>query len=329
MKHRMIIVALVVGLAAFPAAAQTTFSDYEAGFKDFTDGVAQALPLNAAIGLNWSDAYIGNFPHFGIGLTAGAATVPWSSFEKVDDELGGQISGEYSDLKKWGVPIPAMAVEARMGGFILPFDVGVKLGFLPADSKALLPSGITADYLMYGFDVRYALLKGGGVLPMLSVGAGYTHLKGNITMKDAVAGETISNVGGYNVSVSNADASFDWEASVIDLKAQLSKKLLIITPYVGVGASLAVTSSTFGLESTVLVNGGAPTPAQIAAIEAATGESFDPSKGFFVGSDTDGWGFRAFGGTSVNLAFLKLDLTLMYNLIGGNFGGSISGRIQM
>ncbi len=90
-----------------------------------------------------------------------------------------------------------------------------------------------------------------------------------------------------------------------------------------------MTSTTFGLESTVLVDGTPPDAADIADIEAATGQSFDPSKGFFVGSDTNGWGFRAFGGTSFNLAMLKLDLTLMYNLVGGNYGGSISGRIQL
>ena len=45
MKKRLMIVALLAALAAFPLAAQTTFSDYEDSFQKFTDGLAQALPL--------------------------------------------------------------------------------------------------------------------------------------------------------------------------------------------------------------------------------------------------------------------------------------------
>lgn len=330
MKNKMVVWALLAALAALPVAAQSTdFSDYEDGFKDFTDGLAQALPLNAAIGLNWADAHIGNIPHFGVGLTVGLATVPWSSLEKLDDALGGQISGQYSELKDYGAPIPAIAVEGRLGGLILPFDVGVKIGFLPAESKALLPSGVTADYLMFGGDVRLALLKGGAIMPKLSVGAGYTYLKGRVAMDDAVAAQTITNVGGHDISMSGADVALEWQASVIDLKAQLSKSLLVLTPYIGVGASLAVTSASTGLEATILVDGGVPTAGDIADIEAATGEDFDPNKGFFVSSDASGWGFRAFGGVAVNLLMLKLDITGLYNFAGGNYGVSVSGRIQL
>ncbi len=330
MKRKMAIAVLLVALAASPAMAQldTPYSDYKKGFQDFAEGVASALPLNAAIGLNWSDAYIGNFPHFGLGLTVGAAAVPWSAFEKVDSMLGGDISSEYSAIKDYGAPIPAIAVEGRIGGFILPFDVGVKVGFLPDGSKALLPSGVTADYLMFGGDVRYALLKGGAVMPKLMVGAGYTYLKGSVGMADAVAGSSF-DVGGYEIESTTSDLTFDWEASVIDLKAQISKGFLVLTPYLGVGASLAVAEAGGGLDGKVTVDGADATPAQIAAIEAITGEDFDPNKGFFVTSSENGWSFRLYGGVSVNLWILKVDLTGMYNLVSGNYGASVSGRIQL
>ena len=39
------------------------------------------------------------------------------------------VPSELSDLG--GIPIPATAVEARIGGFILPFDIGIKAGYIP------------------------------------------------------------------------------------------------------------------------------------------------------------------------------------------------------
>lgn len=329
MKKKMVLVALLAALTAAVVTAQTTFSDYEQGFQDFADGVATALPLNAAVGLNWSDAYIGNFPHFGVGITVGAAAMPWDSFKKVDEMLGGVIASEYPELEDYGAPIPAIAVEARLGGLLLPFDVGVKFGILPEESKALLPSGVTADYLMFGADVRYALIKGGAVLPKVSIGAGYTYVKGNVTVTDAIAGRTITGVGGHSISVTDPDVTFDWKTSVIDLKAQISKSFLILTPYFGVGASLAVAEAGGGLDAQVLVDGAPADPADIADIEEALGDDFDPDEGFFVSSETNGWAFRAFGGLSVNLFVLKLDLTGMYNFSSGTLGASLSGRVQL
>jgi hypothetical protein len=322
-----VVLAFLAALALTPLAAQlTSYSDYKDGFQEFADGAASALPLNAAIGLNWSDSYIGNFPHFGVGLAVGAAMIPWSAFEDVDDMLGGDISNEYSELEDYGAPLPGIAVEARLGGFILPFDVGVKVGVLPEESKTLLPSGVSADYWMFGADVRYALLKGGGMMPELIVGAGYTYLKGRVAMDDAV--NNTVNVGGMVVGGSS-DLAFEWQASVIDLKAQISKGLFILTPYLGVGASLAIAEAGGGLDGTVTVDGGAPSQADIDAIEAFTGEDFDPDEGFFVTSSENGWSFRVYGGASVNLWILKADLTLMYNLVSGSFGGSIGARLQM
>jgi hypothetical protein len=330
MKIRIVAVVLLAFLAVFPLAAQISYESYKGGFQDFADGLAGALPLSAAVGLNWSDAYIGSLPHLGVAVTVGAATMPWDAFAKVESMLGSDIAGKYPQIKDFGAPVPAIAVEGRIGGLLLPFDVGVKVGFLPADAQLLLPSGVTAEYLMFGGDVRYALIKGGALLPRLSVGAGYTYLKGSLTYADVLNGPQDFAVGPEQIRLSNPDVKFEWEASVIDLKAQLSKDLVLFTPYAGVGASLAVTSAGGGLDAKVTQTSGADlTPGQIANIEAFTGESFNPSQGFFVSSEANGWSFRAFGGVSVNVLMLKLDLTAMVNLVTGTYGGSISGRFQI
>ena len=124
------------------------YSAYEDGFEAFATEVAKSLPFNAAIGLNWSDAYIGNFPHFGVGITVGATAIPYDAMKPVIDALGADLSGEMDFLETWGAPFPAYSIEARVGGLMLPFDVGVKLGVLPDDAKVLMPFNM--DYLMLG-----------------------------------------------------------------------------------------------------------------------------------------------------------------------------------
>jgi hypothetical protein len=50
--------------------------------------MALTLSYNATIGNNWSEAYIGSFPHFGVGASAGTTTVSAATL----DELFASIS---------------------------------------------------------------------------------------------------------------------------------------------------------------------------------------------------------------------------------------------
>ena len=93
---------------------------------------------------------------------------------------------------------------------------------------------------MLGGDVRYAVLKGKGLLPALSVGVGYTYLRGGVTMEDAIAGQGVditqvmdsgAPADTYVLSFTNPDVNFNWQAHVIEAKVQVSKNLFIITPY--------------------------------------------------------------------------------------------------
>jgi hypothetical protein len=50
--------------------------------------------------------------------------------------------------------------------------------------------------------------------------------------------------------------------------------------------------------------------------------------GFVVSSWVNGWGFRAYGGLSINLFFIKLDASVMYDIIGQSLGAQVGLRIQ-
>src|SRR6056297_238320 len=155
MNNKTVFLLLVVAaVLVAPVAAQDELSldTFEDSFDTFSGEFAKSLPMNSMIGLNWSDASIGQLlavpPHFGVGVTTGVTTIPLSVFTDLTDDLGVDASGGVDDLPAMGVPIPGYAVDARVGGFILPFDVGVKVGLIPN----LKIGDVEAEYTNIGFD---------------------------------------------------------------------------------------------------------------------------------------------------------------------------------
>jgi hypothetical protein len=336
---------LIVALASF---AQTPFDDYEASIQEFANGVANSLPLNSSVGLTWSDSYIGQLPHFGVGATVGFSTVPYGAVKPVLTalDLAGTLEASeiFSYVEQYGAPLPAYTAEARIGGFILPFDAGVKLGAIPpdVDTTALL-DGFDFDYLLAGADVRLRLIEEGLLLPELSVGAGYNYLRASIGLTGLAGGQIDitsfedprpSGVGTVNLWLTDPTVEYYWQSNIVDLTAQVSKKLLIFTPYAGFGAAVGFGSAGGGLSST-LENDGGLTAADFAeindALAQAGGETlpvFDEA-GFSVTADMPaGWAFRVYGGTSINLLALKIDITAMYDFIGQNYGVTLGTRLQ-
>jgi len=328
MKKLLLILLILMTALSFAAADSITYTEMKDDFQAFSDDMAGALPYASTLGLNWSNAYLGGFPHFGIGLTTGFVTLPADSFTAVADKLGATLPDELFTLGI-GVPLPAYSVDARLALPILPVDVGVKVGYLdPSWSEGLTGGAAGVDYLLLGGDVRWGLVKDRGLLPAVSIGAGYNYMKGGLYMKDAVGPTTITSVATHTVSMSSADMVYEWNANVIDIKAQVSKKLLIFTPSVGLGYSYGFAQAGGGMNANILIDGSAPTQSDIDAIEAATGMTLD-DQSVRILSSADGGSFRAWGGLSVNLFVLKLDLNAMYNLTSQSLGGSLNARIQI
>ena len=148
----VVLLVLVAASGAFAATPTFTIGEFRDAFQGFANGAAGALPLESSVGLNWSDAQIGQFPHFGIGVTAGAATIPFGAINSAISAFSGSIPSSLGFLSNVGIPFPAYTIDARIGGFVLPFDIGFKFGFLPANSLSSL--GFSVDYLLVGADFR-------------------------------------------------------------------------------------------------------------------------------------------------------------------------------
>jgi hypothetical protein len=335
---RLLVVLCVLVVAASGAFAQFSFSEFQTDFQAFAGEIANALPFNASIGNNWSDAYIGQLigmpPHFGAGVTAGATTIPISAVTNLMAALGVTLPSDLSWTQNVGFPVPAATAEARIGGFLLPFDLGLKVGYIDPTWLGSLP--FTVDYLLVGGDVRFALVKEDILLPAISVGAGYTFMHGRIGIAGLLPGGitigsfTFPDSSTHTLGFTNPSLNFAWDTNVIDLKVQISKSLLIITPYLGLGASWGISSAGGGLSSQMTVDGSPVTQSQIDQINQVTGQSITLSNpAVIVQSSVQGWSFRAWGGLSLNIFVLRLDLNAMYDITSGALGASLGARIQI
>ena len=138
----------------------------------------------------------------------------------------------------------------------------------------------------------------------------------------------------YDFTLEDPKMSFSWQSHVIDLKAQVSKRILyVITPYVGVGASYGRSKTRGGLETGVLLDGEKVDDATITEIKegftAVNKEAPDlTADGIFVESKVNGWALRGFGGLSINIFFIKVDASFMYNLIDQSLGLQANLRLQ-
>jgi hypothetical protein len=313
MRRTLVLILGVFALTLAPAAyGQTQVSTLTNGLSTFVNNATASLPFASAAGLDWSDAYIGSIvgvpPHFGIGIVTGATTIPGKNLNPLISALGGSLP--YSDL-----PIPLAAVNARIGGFLLPFDVGLKVGTIPG---GVTLNNYTISYQNYGFDVRYALFQGEPLLPDVSVGGGVDYFSSEITTPTLSSSASYSDGNGHTLGVGSPNAVLDLSALTFEAKLQVSKSLLILTPYLGLSG--LVGSSTAKATVNATVTGVNSTTWSVPGLS---------STGFSQSNSQAAFGLKVYGGTSINLFVFKLDLQGMYSFLDGAYGGTIGARFQL
>jgi hypothetical protein len=336
MKRLLVIFGILLLVASGLSAID--YDTFAEAFEDFASEISTTLPSTAAVaGLNWSPAYIGQFPHFGVGASVGAFTIPYDFVEPLITDLSLSLPSEFDYIEKWGMPIPAIALDARLGGFALPFDVGFKFGYVPDQLREKL-GRVNADYLLVGGDVRFRLMEGRRLRPTVSLGGGYTYLKGSLGIPDVASSTTINlpaPLAGDFIEITSPELTFNLQTSTFIGKLQASWNLAVLTPHLGMGAAYGISKAGGGLSSDILYNGVTQmTPAQIQAIKdafAAQGYTIDElsDTSITISSDANGFSFWIYGGTAINILILKIDLSAMYNLLSKSYGGAVNVRIQL
>jgi hypothetical protein len=332
------------------------FQTYTDSFSAFADDIADSLPMNSTVGLNTSDAYIGQLlefpPSIGVGATVGFSTIPVDTVKGLFGDLNIDTPEAIDQAAGIGLPVPALAGDLRVGGIILPFDLGVKYGTVVQPLADQIGDDYDIDYQLIGFDVRVPVVKERFLVPSVSVGAGYNRLNSDITVRNLVDGFTIdlpdtdqypnADIPYDTVGLSNPELNLNWSSNVIDAKAQASMNLWILTPYVGAGASYSRSSVGGGLVAQLLGDGDELDESQVDQLkqdlrdyEDASGEDvgvdidqLSADKGITVERMVEGYSFRVFGGTSLNLLIFRMDMGVGYDLLGKNFSGNVGLRVQ-
>jgi hypothetical protein len=329
---KTIVVLILLTVLAIPVFADTSITAVEDAIDDVGKILGKAMITNSALGLNWSDAYIGQLigvpPHFGIGISAGFTAIPLSKLESIYEQFGGNT--DELDMPVGFLPLPTVAGEIRLGGFFLPFDIGIKALPLPemdiGDAKL--------KYLMVGGDLRYALLREQGWRPAISVGIGLTYT--NISLKSSIGDTTNIDLYGLTPSYGSSehliiaapDLDFSMKNTTLDLKVQISKKLFIITPYLGLGFSYGWSTVDFEASTTIDGTNVSSSNNWKQDIAALTGISIsDTSLGKSI--KYNGMGLRGFGGLSLNIFVVRLDVTGLYDVLNQYWGASVGFRIQI
>ncbi|MDR1469716.1 MAG: hypothetical protein LBT00_10530 [Spirochaetaceae bacterium] len=160
-----------------PLFSQTV--SFDSLVREFADAINPALPLAANMGLNWSTPYVGQiigYPmHFGLGVFVGSAFMGNSELSALGEAMGLTIEESMIKGKQW---LPNYAVVARIGGVAdIPFDVGIKVGFLP---DTALWGSLNYNSTLFGFDVHYAVHIPPRNGPVITVGLGYDRLMSEI-----------------------------------------------------------------------------------------------------------------------------------------------------
>ena len=297
-----------------------SLDELQKNVNDFSGELAKSLPLNSSLGLNWSYAYIGKIlpsipPHFGFGGSFGVTTMDLKAINKLMGNFGYTVPFNVSKLA-----LPAYTAEARIGGIFLPFDIGVKFGYLP--SLEIWGEKTKFDYLLAGGDLRYNLadLK----LFKFSLGLGVNYMKGSIGGK--VGSEQTIEYGSETIAIESPDVNLHWKTTYLDFKAQASFHFAIFTPYIGLGAGYGWSSAGYSVNADI--NGDLDGIINYAKSRGLAGIYISES-GMSSTVKNGAFSIRAFGGLSLNMAMFRIDLTALYSFIDQNYGGSVGLRFQL
>ena len=323
-KVSIIAIILVLGISAAGFAQFPSLQKLQENVDDFSGELAKALPFNSALGLNWSDAYIGKLipsipPHFGIGASFGITTMNLPIMNTLMENFGYSIPFDIGKMI-----LPAYAAEARIGGLFLPFDIGAKFGYLP--KLGVWGKNLDFDYMLAGADIRFKLvdLK----LVKLSLGAGVNYLRGSIGASIGSIPEITFN-GTDSILIADPEIRLKWQTTSLDFKAQVSFHFLIITPYAGLGASVAWSKAGYSVDANIDTDtvGGLQD-----AIDYINSQGYDidiSDTGMESIIKNHAFSIRAFGGLSLNLALFRIDVTGLYSFRDKNFGASVGLRFQL
>ncbi len=292
--------ALVLSFCAAVSSFAYSSDDVNLKMVRLSENLNAILP-NAATEQNvYAPAWIGKLlpsapPHFAVGAEAGVTKFDLSPLKETADIFG--VAGLPSLLV-----FPTITANARVGGLFLPFDVGFSAMYLNLNRIDSIADGLGIQFFDIGGDIRYAILRGDGFLPQISLGFGYYYIDGKISYaKDGLY------------------AKFDYACHTMFAQAQVSKTFLFFTPYVGFRGIVSKSQADWSWVADAARVAGAPQ-----YVDLVFGGNGSSSANFF-GQFLP----QVYGGFGLNLGFLALNFGAAYEFCNKIWGGNFSVRFQM
>ena len=289
----LLILMLSFGHGAF---AQNDVSKINSHLEDFSRQLTTVIP-NAAVQTNtYADAWIGKFVpslpmHFAVGIDGSVTKLDVSALSKA-----AQMTGIYSIPDSF--LFPTINFNAKIGGIFLPFDAGLSFSIINTEKLGKSFEKIDFEYLAVGGDIRYAILKGTGPLPQLSVGGGYYYVSTSL-----------------GKSAGSQEVKTDFDLKMIVAEAQLSKTIIFFTPFIGFRGIWTECSGTYnwkaasGLSngSTLIASGGG-------SVKTEFSDSFIP---------------QLFGGFGFKVGTFEIDATGAYDFKNEIWSAGASVRFKL
>ena len=267
----------------------------ESGLTEFVTALADSAPTATTMSNVWADGYVGQLigipPHFGVGASAGASKLDISGIKKAGMGLGINAVGKLGD----NFILPVASVEAVIGGVFIPFDLSAS--FFTMSN----PIGISGENsLQYQFDsfnvkLRVPVLKQNVILPNLSIGVGYAHLKGEFSV---------------GIEKVNTSLKTNFATSVYSLDAHLSKSVIFLTPYVGARLLLSQSDNTWEYSYDV------------------AGYVQDRNNGGYKTEEMD-VSYQLFAGTSFNILVVKLNVNAAIDVKTKVWSAGLGAQVKL
>lgn len=285
------------------------YNGIEGSLDTFAGTLLKSIP-SAQVGQNqWAQAWIGSLlPTFnmGGGVNVSAATVDIKPIKSFCSELGITALDSFNADS---IPFPVVAADIRLGGIILPFDIGfsvMKLDTSKIDSLNQAMNGIALDYFTIGGDIRYAVFK----LPLfnfrVSASAGYYYT----STKLSYAGSSSDMMKG---------AKLNLETSTFVVGAQASAKFLrILVPFAG--ARLMVSNGSMDWSLT-------PNWNQLLTGMDSAATYFLPKTFAGKTSSETSWQPQLYVGLGLDLFVVDITASVGYTFGPNVFNGAVSLRV--
>jgi hypothetical protein len=307
LRKQAVLAFLLSGLIAgvtYAGIDVTTPGKVSEGLNSFADALTTAVPDAATQQNIWADAYIGRLlpsvvPHLGGGLNFGVTHIDTSGLADAADAL------DISDVPD-SFYLPTITADLRLGGVIFPFDIGINVMKTNTMEFNSMGADLGLDFFTIGADLRWALYQGNILMPKISLGGGYIYTKGSFT-----------------ASSSEADLKVNYTTQTAYLQVQVSKKIVLFTPFVGLRAIISDSDNDWSWKT----NGSIAT--QLSSVGMVTSDK---------GTISSNWDFadlqpQLYAGLGFNFLFLQLTGSVTADLRNiadnGLWSGALSLRIVL